>query len=107
MDKSYYDKKVVYLDYMESEEKIRNGGFVKWEVRGEECRIQIHIRGLYPTDTLQGDIVLFGGAEDFIEPAFKFAVGGRLFVHECVRMSDKVINFAFDHGKGGIHETAD
>ena len=51
-DKDFYDRKIVYLDYLERGEKVKNGGFVKWETRGKTSRIQIHIRGLYPTDTL-------------------------------------------------------
>lgn len=64
-DKTFFDKKVVYLDYLESGEKIKNGGFVKWDVRGEDCRIQIHIRGLYTTDTLQGEIKLISREETY------------------------------------------
>lgn len=58
MDKALYDKKIVYLDYLERGEKVKNGGFVKWESKGAESRVQIRIRGLYPTDTLQGEILL-------------------------------------------------
>lgn len=64
-DKTFFDKKIVYLDYLESGEKIKNGGFVKWDVRGEDCRIQIHIRGLYTTDTLQGEIKLISREETY------------------------------------------
>lgn len=57
-DKDFYDRKIVYLDYLERGEKVKNGGFVKWEARGGTSRIQIHIRGLYSTDTLRGEIQL-------------------------------------------------
>lgn len=57
-DKDFYDRKIVYLDYLERGEKVKNGGFVKWEARGGTSRVQIHIRGLYPTDTLRGEIQL-------------------------------------------------
>lgn len=57
-DKTFYDRRVVYLDYLERGEKVKNGGFVKWEVRGEDSRVQIQIRGLYPTDTLHGELML-------------------------------------------------
>lgn len=57
-DKGFYDRKIVYLDYLEKGAKVKNGGFVKWEAKGETSRIQIHIRGLYPTDTLRGEIQL-------------------------------------------------
>lgn len=53
-----YDKKIRYLDYVERGNKIKNGGFLKVETRNKECRVQISIRGLYPTDTLQGDIYI-------------------------------------------------
>ena len=60
-DKTFYDKKIIYLDYMEREKKIKNGGFLKWVVKDGEARIQIQIRGLYSTDTLQGELFLLAG----------------------------------------------
>ncbi len=56
---SFYDKKVIYLDYLERGNKIKNGGFVKLEVRDSECRAIMNIRGLYPTDTLHGELYLY------------------------------------------------
>ena len=64
-DKMFYDKKIVYLDYLERGEKIKNGGHLKWEAREDISRVEIHIRGLYPTDTLQGEIRLISGEETF------------------------------------------
>lgn len=63
MEKTYYDKKIAYLDYLERGGKVKNAGYVKWEVKNKECRIQIHIRGLYATDTLQGEILLLTGTK--------------------------------------------
>lgn len=57
-DKTFFDKKIIYLDYMERGEKVKNGGFLKWEAKGDASRIQLQIRGLYPTDTLQGEIMI-------------------------------------------------
>lgn len=62
-DKSFYDKKIIYLDYFERGEKVKNGGFLKWEAKGDDSRLQIHIRGLYPTDTLQGEIQIISMGE--------------------------------------------
>lgn len=59
-----YDKKIRYLDYLERGNKIRNGGFAKIEVLGQECRVQINIRGLYPTDTLQGEICIHSSGKE-------------------------------------------
>lgn len=58
MDKTFYSRRVVYLDYLERGEKVKNGGFVKWEIREDTSWVQIRIRGLYPTDTLQGELLL-------------------------------------------------
>ena len=55
-----YERRIGYLDYLEYESKIKNGGFVKTEVRDGVCRLQMAIKGLYPTDTLQGEIFLIG-----------------------------------------------
>lgn len=62
-DKGLYDKKIVYLDYFERGIKIKNGGFVKWEAKGDDSRVQIQIRGLYPTDTLQGEVQIISYGE--------------------------------------------
>lgn len=64
-DKKFYEKKIVYLDYLERGEKVKNGGHLKWEAKENTSRIEIHIRGLYPTDTLQGEIRLISFEESF------------------------------------------
>ncbi len=65
-DKVFYDKKIAYLDYYERGEKIKNGGFVKWEAKGDTSRVQVHIRGLYATDTLQGEIRILSAGESYV-----------------------------------------
>lgn len=76
-DKRFYEKKIVYLDYMERGEKVKNGGYLKWEAKGDNSRVEIHIRGLYPTDNLQGEIRLLSFEKSY--PADKmqlhFGVG--------------------------------
>ena len=71
-DKTFYDKKIIYLDYVEREKKIKNGGFLKWVVKDNEARIQIQIRGLYPTDTLQGELLLL--ADGISHPADRISL---------------------------------
>lgn len=56
----FYEKKIRYFDYLEHGNKVKNGGFMKTEVRGGECCVQISVRGLYATDTLQGELFLCG-----------------------------------------------
>lgn len=75
MEKTYFDKKIVYLDYLERGEKIKNAGYVKWEVKNKECRIQIHIRGLYATDTLQGEIILLTKAANLAADTLQLHYG--------------------------------
>lgn len=62
-DKIFFQKKIIYLDYVERENKIKNDGVIKWEARGEESRVQIHIRGLYPTDSCRGELMLLSEGE--------------------------------------------
>lgn len=62
-DKIFFQKKIIYLDYVERENKIKNGGVIKWEARGEESRVQIHIRGLYPTGSCRGELMLLSEGE--------------------------------------------
>ena len=64
-DKIFFQKKFIYLDYVERENKIKNGGVIKWEARGEESRVQIHIRGLYPTDSCRGELMLLSVGEGY------------------------------------------
>lgn len=79
-DKNFYDKKIVYLDYLERGEKIKNGGHVKWEAKGEVSRIQIHIRGLYPTDTLQGEIHLLSFEDSYLADKMMLNFGAGEYV---------------------------
>lgn len=62
-DKIFFQKKIIYLDYVERDNKIKNGGVIKWEARGEESRVQIHIRGLYPTGSCRGELMLLSEGE--------------------------------------------
>lgn len=64
-DKGFYDRKVVYLDYLERGEKVKNAGVIKWDAQGGESRVRIHIRGLYATDTLQGEIRIISRGEHY------------------------------------------
>lgn len=64
-DKIFFQKKIIYLDYVERKNKIKNGGVIKWEARGEESRVQIHIRGLYPTDSCRGELMLLSEGEGY------------------------------------------
>ena len=53
-----YDRKIKYLEYMENGEKIRGAGFVKTELRGTLCRMQISVKGLHETDRFEKQVLL-------------------------------------------------
>ena len=71
-DKYGFEKRIVYLDYYERGEKIKSGGFVKWEIRNGVCRIQLVVKGLYPSDTL-GTQIEFISEKEYV-PAVPFSL---------------------------------
>ncbi|MCM1536528.1 MAG: DUF6128 domain-containing protein [Clostridium sp.] len=60
----FYDRKIKYLEDRKDGEHIRTVGFVKAEVRGELCRIGIHVAGLYKTDTFEKSIFVSGAGRE-------------------------------------------
>lgn len=60
----FYDRKIKYLEDRRDGEHIRTVGFVKAEVRGEQCRMSIHVAGLYKTDTFEKSILVLGGGRE-------------------------------------------
>lgn len=57
---------VSYLYLYENEEKAGNVGFAKIELRGEDCRIEVHLRGTF-TNNLSCKIYLFTNQQNFIQ----------------------------------------
>ena len=47
----FYERKVIYLDYLVKREKYGNAGFMKWEVHGDLCNITIQVSNLRETDS--------------------------------------------------------
>lgn len=47
-----YWKKIAYLDYLEHGTKIKNVGHVKVLLQQDVLSLDLHLRGLYPTDSL-------------------------------------------------------
>lgn len=60
---------VSYLYLYENEEKAGNVGFAKIELRGEDCRIEVHMRGTF-TNKLSCKIYLFTNQKDFIQGTY-------------------------------------
>ena len=55
----FYDKKIQYLDLWEYGEKVCNAGFVKMEVRENECRVWISTKQIYSTEVVIGKMYLW------------------------------------------------
>lgn len=59
-----YDRKIRYFDYMEKGERIRNGGFVKLELRDAICYVSIQVSGVpVMANTIRDVYVLAGDRE--------------------------------------------
>ncbi len=90
----FYDRKIKYLEDRRDGEHIRTVGFVKAEVRGELCRMSIHVAGLHGTDTFDKSILVLGGGREGKLCDIKL-VGGRGDTGELCFQSDRL-------GRGGI-----
>ena len=56
MDMSVYDRQIAYINLMENGEKTKNAGYLKWESDGKKHKVEIFVKGLYPTDTTMVDM---------------------------------------------------
>lgn len=90
----FYDRKIKYLEDRKDGEHIRTVGFVKAEVRGELCRMSIHVAGLHGTDTFDKSILVLGGGREGKLCDIKL-VGGGGDTGELCFPSDRL-------GRGGI-----
>lgn len=55
---SGYEKRILYFDEIENGRKVRNAGFTKLILQGEQCRLSVNISGLHKTDTIKCDLML-------------------------------------------------
>lgn len=60
----FYERKVIYLDYLVKNERCGNAGFLKIEVRGDLCNITINVSNLHMTDSLSAKVYLIGGGQE-------------------------------------------
>ncbi len=56
LNMSNYDRQVAYINLIENGEKKKNAGYLKWESDGKKHKIDICVKGLYPTDTMMVDM---------------------------------------------------
>ncbi len=48
-----FDRQIAYITLYQNEMKSGNAGFIKWETDGKTHKLELHIKGLYHTDTLK------------------------------------------------------
>ena len=77
---SYYKKFVSYIDLYEYEEKVKNIGFMKSEIKDQLWKIKVNIRGLETTDTIMCEMKTVG-AEEFLD-RFQIVKGEGQFERE-------------------------
>ena len=78
-----YDKKIKYVDYYENGERVKGGGFVKLEVRGGLLKMDLHIKGLYPTDSFVRDVVISGSDMEAVLGQITLQEGMGCFSYSC------------------------
>ena len=79
----YYERKIKYLDYYEEGEKLRSGGFVKLEIKEDKIRLEISVKGLYPTDSFVRDVILRSGGTEAALGQIAIRDGCGSFVYSC------------------------
>lgn len=84
VENKYYERKIKYLDLMESGERAGGAGFIKIEVRGMEINLTVIVKGLHPTDTYERDVVLQAGDEEFVIGRIPLKEGRGEFKHRTV-----------------------
>ena len=47
----YYNRQIIYIDYMEAGSKVKNAGFLRKEETEDTITWNMQIKGLYETDT--------------------------------------------------------
>ncbi len=78
-----YERQIKYVDYYENGERVKGGGFVKTEVRDGRLRMELNVRGLYPTDTFVRDVVLKCGDTEAVLGQISLREGQGRFEHSC------------------------
>lgn len=79
----YYERKIKYLDYYEEGEKLRGGGFVKLEIKEDKFRLEISVKGLYPTDSFVRDVILRSGGTEAALGQITIRNGCGSFIYSC------------------------
>ncbi len=92
----FYERKIKYFDYIENGEKIKNVGFIKIEVRDEECNIDIQIKGVPLKDSIKREIILNGYDKTSLLGELTLQNGeGSIQLHKCNSMALGSMNLVY------------
>ncbi|MCM1190370.1 MAG: hypothetical protein NC541_13875 [bacterium] len=62
----FYDKKVRYLDYCRGGQRIKGGGFARTEIRGEDFKLELNLKGIPSAEGLSADVILSGSGGEAV-----------------------------------------
>ncbi len=90
-----YDKKILYLDYLENGKKVKNAGFAKVEVRDGNCRILLNVKSTYDTDSLRTEVILLTDVGEIVTDHFMLNHGTGTYLVQLnpENMADKGISY--------------
>lgn len=77
-----YDRKVRYLDYYEGGQRIRGCGYVKLELKEDNLRIELRVRGIENVEGRSSKILLCGGGKEWEAGTLAFDRGMGVFQGE-------------------------
>lgn len=71
----FYERKIIYLDYLVKGERCKNAGFLKMEAKGRTCNLTINIRNLESVDSDTLQVCLTGGGQESVLCEVKITQG--------------------------------
>lgn len=79
----FYDRKIRYLDYCRSGERVKSGGFAKTEVQDDSFKMEITLKGIPGADRESVDVLLCGDGKEAVFGRLTVKGGFGEFRHSC------------------------
>ncbi len=86
----FYDRKMVYLDFLKYGERVQGAGFVKLEVRDNACNIDSRILGLPMSETFTSQLYLVGHERE--ESVCTLDLVGGVCTKQLYLLSNNLVN---------------
>lgn len=91
---SYYKKFITYIDVYEHNEKVKNIGFVKSEIRDDIWKLNIIIKGLPVTDTLMCELKAVDGEQHLERFQIINGSGNYTFIYNIKELLNGEVSFS-------------